>query len=76
MAVNTNFLLQNIVPDLSGTAQDVSDLGQMIRNAPLLREQKQQAIDINEQNKILNEQNIATQDLFNQVRMRLALYLT
>jgi len=49
MAINSNVLLQAIVPDAIGAAKAGFDLGTTIRNAPLLRQQNEQIIQQNEQ---------------------------
>lgn len=49
MAIDTNVLLRAIVPDTTSAIKQGIDIGQTIRNAPLLREQRQNAIQQQEQ---------------------------
>jgi hypothetical protein len=49
MAIDSNVLLKGIVPDTTKAAAAGFKLGQDIRNAPLLRKQKEQLIAQNEQ---------------------------
>ena len=49
MAIDSNVLLRAIVPDTTAAIQGGVNLGQTIRNAPLLREQRQNAIQQQEQ---------------------------
>ena len=49
MAIDTNVLLKAIVPDTTSAIKQGIDIGQTIRNAPLLREQRQNAIQQQEQ---------------------------
>lgn len=58
MPIDSNILLRGIVPDAVGSARKGFELGQTIRNAPLLREQNQQKI---EQNKQIIQENRAKQ---------------
>ena len=44
MAIDPNVLLRGIVPDAIGAARKGFDLGQSIRNAPILRKQREQAL--------------------------------
>ena len=49
MAIDSNVLLRAIVPNTTAAIQGGVNLGQTIRNAPLLREQRQNAIQQQEQ---------------------------
>lgn len=49
MPIDPNVLLRGIVPDAVGAASRGFDLGNAIRNAPLLRQQREQALAAGEQ---------------------------
>jgi len=60
MAIDANILLQGITPDIVGSAGRGFQLGQAIRNAPLLRRQREQQLTTGEQQQNLNDQRLAT----------------
>jgi len=49
MALDPNILLQGVVPDIGKAASEGFDLGQRIRNAPLLRQQAERKAQIDDQ---------------------------